>query len=361
MKRVFVSDCEGPISKNDNAFELTAHFVPEGDRLFTMLSRYDDVLADLVKRVGYEAGDTLKLVLPFLKACGVTDRKMREFSSRNILLMPGAREMLAHVETTMPSFIVSTSYEHYMRVLCDCVGFPFENTYCTRLNIGDYDFDQSELEKIECYRREIVSLPLIEVAAEAKSLEALSERDQRTVKKLDKIFWSDFRRMQAGRMLHEVNPVDGSEKAEAVRDIAKKTCGSLSNIMYVGDSITDLECFRLMRENDGLAVSFNGNAYAVREAEVAVLSENAVATAVIADVFRRQGKKAVLKAAAEKWSLNTLKEHHVDPTLQETAAKIFQQKPPRLQVITADNRDKLMRESSEFRKHVRGEAVGSLG
>ncbi len=31
--RIFVSDCEGPISKNDNAFELTASFVQDGDML----------------------------------------------------------------------------------------------------------------------------------------------------------------------------------------------------------------------------------------------------------------------------------------------------------------------------------------
>ena len=52
VKRVFVSDCEGPISKNDNAFELTSHFVPDGDKLFTVMSRYDDVLAEVIRKPG---------------------------------------------------------------------------------------------------------------------------------------------------------------------------------------------------------------------------------------------------------------------------------------------------------------------
>ena len=34
LKRVFVSDCEGPLTKNDNAYELTAQFVPDGDKIF---------------------------------------------------------------------------------------------------------------------------------------------------------------------------------------------------------------------------------------------------------------------------------------------------------------------------------------
>ncbi len=32
-KMLYLTDCEGPISKNDNAFELAEHFVPEGGKL----------------------------------------------------------------------------------------------------------------------------------------------------------------------------------------------------------------------------------------------------------------------------------------------------------------------------------------
>ncbi len=94
VKRVFLSDCEGPISKNDNAYEATTHFVPDGDKLFSVISKYDDVLADIVKKPGYNAGDTLKLILPFLKAYGVTDKALREFSAQNLLLIAGSRETL---------------------------------------------------------------------------------------------------------------------------------------------------------------------------------------------------------------------------------------------------------------------------
>ena len=101
--RIFITDCEGPISKNDNAFELTSHFIPNGNRLFTLISKYDDILADIVKRPGYKAGDTLKLILPFLKAYGVTNQAILEYSSKNVLLVPGAKEMLHFVKNSMPS------------------------------------------------------------------------------------------------------------------------------------------------------------------------------------------------------------------------------------------------------------------
>ena len=82
MKRIFISDCEGPISKNDNAFELAANFIPNGDKLFTNISKYDDVLADVLHKPGYSAGSTLKLILPFFKAYGITDKQMEEFLSQ---------------------------------------------------------------------------------------------------------------------------------------------------------------------------------------------------------------------------------------------------------------------------------------
>ncbi len=138
MKRAFISDCEGPISKNDNAFEITSHFVPNGDKLFTVISRYDDVLADVIKKPGYKAGYTLKLILPFLKAYDVNDQKMREFSAQSLILIPNIRDTLQYVRNMAHAFIVSTSYEHYIKALCQALNFPYENTYCTKVSIDKY-------------------------------------------------------------------------------------------------------------------------------------------------------------------------------------------------------------------------------
>ncbi|HSO26164.1 MAG TPA: energy-converting hydrogenase A, subunit R, partial [Methanobacteriaceae archaeon] len=67
-KKIFITDCEGPLSINDNAFELAGHFIPQGENFFSKVSKYDDILVDEVKRPGYNAGDTLKLIIPFLIA-----------------------------------------------------------------------------------------------------------------------------------------------------------------------------------------------------------------------------------------------------------------------------------------------------
>jgi len=359
-KRVFVTDCEGPVSKNDNAFELACHFIPKGDEFFTQISRYDDVLADIVKRDGYKAGDTLKLIVPFLKAYEVTNRKIIEFSAQNILLMPGAKDVLQFLKGRMPSFIVSTSYEHYIRVLCHVLDFPYENTYCTTLNIDAYQIGREEKEKLKRFKREICAMPLIKIPKRATSLQDFSKIDQQTMKRLDKIFWREIMQIESSAMLRDINPVGGVEKAKAVRSIVSKTGSNLSNVIYVGDSITDVNCFQLVRESGGVTVSFNGNAYAVREAEIAVLSTNALVVAVIADVFERLGKEAIY-SLMDNWGYTELEKYIRDPLLQERLQNLFHKMLPKVSKVTAHNMEELAAESSVFRKLVRGKDVGRLG
>jgi energy-converting hydrogenase A subunit R len=359
-RRIFISDCEGPISKNDNAFELTAHFVPNGEKFFALVSKYDDVLADVVKKPRYKAGDTLKLILPFLKAYGATNEKIREYSAEHVLLVPGAKETLEFVKDFMPSFIVSTSYEQYIVALCELTGFPFENVYCTKLDMDKYRIDAEEIRRLKEISEEICAMPMIEIPEKAKSLRDFSDGDQKTVRRLDEIFWKEIPKMKCGRILEEVNPVGGYEKANAVQDIVKKMGGELCNVMYVGDSITDVSPFQLVRKNGGLTVSFNGNQYAIREAEVAVLSHNTVITSILADVFKNSGREGVIKLVKE-WSRLTL-EKYVSSVLQKRVSELWKNSElPKLEIITDENREKLAEESSAFRKTVRGEAVGRLG
>ncbi|MCW4010983.1 MAG: HAD hydrolase family protein [Candidatus Bathyarchaeota archaeon] len=355
-----MSDCEGPISKNDNAYELTAQFVPNGDKLFSIISRYDDVLADVFKRQGYNAGDTLKLILPFLKAYDVTDRLMQEFSAQNLFLIAGSKETLQHIAGAAEAFIVSTSYEHYLRALCECVGFPFENTYCTRLSIDKYRLPEEEQATLKALANEIVSMQMITIPPTAKALQDFSPKDQETLKRLDEIFWKQIPRMRIDSIFSEVTAVGGEQKAQAIRDITQKLQVPLSSVMYVGDSITDVQAFQLVRQNGGLAVSFNGNGYAVKNADVSVMSENNLVTAVIADVFLKHGKAAAMNVA-KNWTCESLKGSSVDGLLLNRLFELYHEALPKVQIVTSVNMELLSKESSEFRKQVRGEAVGKLG
>jgi energy-converting hydrogenase A subunit R len=361
VKRVFISDCEGPISKNDNAYEITTHFVPNGDKLFALISKYDDVLADVLKKPDYSAGSTLKLILPFLKAYDVTDTQMGKFSAENLILIANSKDTLQHVQSVASAFMVSTSYEHYIKALCKALGFPFQNTYCTKLSLDKYAVTEKEKARLKEIAKEITQMPMVAIPPAAKAIADFSAVDQETMGRLDTIFWSEIAGMALGRIFSELTTVGGSQKAAAIEDATAKLGAQLSDVMYVGDSITDVEAFQLVKANGGLTVSFNGNNYAVKNAEIAVLSENSIVTAVIADVFCRQGKQAALKLV-ENWNLPTLESSGVvSLSLLDHVFTLYPETLPKVQIVTAENMKLLAKESSEFRKRVRGEAIGRLG
>jgi energy-converting hydrogenase A subunit R len=360
VKRVFISDCEGPISKNDNAFEITARFVPNGDKLFTLISKYDDALADVLKKPGYSAGSTLKLILPFLKAYDVTDRQMEEFSAQNLILIASSKDTLQHVRAVASAFIVSTSYEHYIKALCKALDFPYENTYCTKLSIDKYAVTEQEKMQLREVAREIAQMPIITIPPAAKCIEDFSSTDQETIRRLDTLFWNELVGMSLGRIFSDVTTVGGSQKAEAIEDAVEGLGAQLSDVIYVGDSITDVEAFKLVRNNGGLTVSFNGNHYAVKNAEIAVLSENSTVTAVIADLFCNVRKQQTLQML-ENWSREMLRKSAVSQPVLDKLFALYPAALPKVQIVTVENMETLAKESNEFRKKVRGESIGRLG
>jgi energy-converting hydrogenase A subunit R len=360
VRKAFISDCEGPISKNDNAYEITSRFVPEGSRLYAVISRYDDVLADVLKRPGYEAGYTLKLILPFLKAYCATDLKMQEYSAAKLMLIPDAKNTLQHARSIAQAFVVSTSYEHYIKALCQALDFPYANTYCTRVSIDKYHMTEEEKNQLRKLTAEIAQMHVVEVRSNAKSVQDFSDVDRKTIRRLDEIFWHEITNLEIGRIYSEVDPMGGCKKAEAIKDIVEKTGIGLSDVMYVGDSITDVLAFQKVRNGGGLAVSFNGNNYAIREAEIAVMSENAIVTAILADVFNKLGKKGVLELVSE-WKYSKLKKYEVDESLQKRLRELYPKELPPVEIISDENREGLSEKSSAFRKTVRGVNIGALG
>jgi energy-converting hydrogenase A subunit R len=328
-RRIFVTDCEGPITKNDNAAELAAQYIPQGDRFFARISLYDDYLAEVVRRPVYKPGDTLRLILPFFKAFGLNNDTMVEFSGRNIEMIPFADRVLRELHALAPAHIVSTSYSPYIRAVCDAIDFPFENTYRTEVNLDTYALSEPECSQLKALHARIMDLEDFEIPSGANSAEDLSEPDRETVAILDEIFWTELPRMEIYAIIRDVNPIGGREKARAIEEIAAREEVALSAVMYVGDSITDVDAFRLVKSAGGLAVSFNGNDWAVREAHFAVTAQNALPIGWLATLFLEKGVEAFQDLFMDR--------------------------------ITPDNSDAISARSSRVRKEVRTEIIGSLG
>lgn len=360
MTGIFISDCEGPISKNDNAFEITSNYIPNGSRVFTAISRYDDVLASVLKRPCYRAGDTVKLVLPFLRAYDVTNQKMKEFAANHLILVPFSRNMLQHVMSLTEAFIVSTSYETYIKALCEYVKFPFDNTCSTRINLDLYPIEEREKKELRKIAEEISKMSVFDLPRNAKSLSDFPHQEQETISRLDQIFRKEIASMRIGKIYSEVTAVGGTEKAQALKRIVDELGSELQDVMYVGDSITDVEAFKMVRENNGLTVSFNGNHYAVENVDIAVISDSSLVTCVIADVFVRHGKEGA-ERLVKNWNQETIQKSSIAEPLIDELLRLYPDQLPKAKIVSSENMGALARESSEFRSKFRGEAVGTLG
>jgi len=340
-KKIFITDVEGPISKNDNALEICEHFIPQGDMLFPLLSKFDDYLADIKKEPHYKAGDTLRLILPFLKASDITNSLIEDFSAKNLLLVPGAQETIKEIKKLMPLYLISTSYRPYINALCSTLNIPKDKAYCTELDLDRFKMDDSEKNKIRQIKEDICQMPMIEFDAQCNCREEIAPEHLKTIDSLYEIFWQIIPKYSASAsLLKEVNPIGGEEKARALEAILKKERAQFHNTIYVGDSITDIEALQLLKEQSGLSVSFNGNAYPFRSAEMAVISPDNHALSHIAAAFIQGGKEAVLEMGDEK-------------DISSKDCFIF--------VITENNRTKLIEKSLQMRKAVRGEKIAFLG
>ena len=245
--QVYVTDCEGPISKNDNAFEIAKNFLPDGGELFTLLSKYDDVKSRIVQDDEYDTGSTLKFILPFLKAYGVDDDELLKFSQENISIVSGAGGSLDYINSLMPIFVVSTSYNYYIDALRREFDFSFERTYSTEVSLDDYSLEKGEKSELIDFREKIGELNRINFSPNAENLNDLSVESQETIRKLDEIFERRLPDLKIGNILEGVKPVGGRQKAESIREISRDSGVDYGDMVYVGDSITDVEAFETLQ------------------------------------------------------------------------------------------------------------------
>jgi len=294
------TDCEGPLALNDNAFELCRDFIkPQGDRLFQQVSRYSDYLAEVAKKPGYQAGNTLKLILPFLKAHGLTNAQIEDYSRKTVALMPGAEAAFRFFQSRMlPVFEFSTSYRQFAEAVGLKLGIDRDHIFCTELDLDRYKLSAAEARELLRLADEITQAPEIELPPEAVATVDLTAPVQEAVATLDRIFWERLPAMEIGAILQEINPLGGPEKAKALADSLTQTGLKMADAIYVGDSTTDVQAFEAVRAGGGLTIAFNGNRYAVSAAEVVVISDSAWSIALLTAIVQEWGKEGVLEVAA---------------------------------------------------------------
>ncbi len=361
MRMQLDTDCEGPLALNDNAFELCRDLIPAGDRFFSQVSRYDDYLADIAKKPGYRAGDTLKLILPFLKAYGLTNAQLLDYSRRTVRLVPRVEAAYRFLHSLdFPIFMVSTSYRQFAEAVGGRLGIAADHIFCTELDLNQYRLSASEAAVLKGLKEVVVGLSEIELPPGAACLADLPAPTQEAIARLDRIFWEKLPDLDIALMLAEVNPVGGAEKARALSESLARTGLSLADAIYVGDSITDVQAFEAVRVGGGLGISFNGNRYAVEAAEIIVVADNAWPIALLVSIFRRWGKEGVLELAtssqAGRQKIVAIPEAEVEALVRGLEGGVFN-----LYLAGAAHQEAITRESTAMRARLRGATIAALG
>ncbi|WP_406535849.1 hypothetical protein [Methanobrevibacter sp.] len=347
FEKSFITDCEGPLTLNDNAFELSVNFIENGDELFKILSLYDDYLVDVVKKEGYKAGNTLKLILPFFVSENLSNDDLIDFSQNHIFAVNDSKFLLSYLQKAMNTYIVSTSYGQYIEAISNYMELPFENTFYTKVNLDNLTLTDEEIEKINEFKALILDNP-----------------DDYQL--FDEIFFEEIVKMGIYDEIKKIDVVGGEGKKLAIDEIIERDGIDVNEILYIGDSITDVEPLDFARKNNGLSISFNGNEYPLRVAEIAIVSPSAITTAVIANVYINTDKNNVLKFIeyynVSKDIEKLFDDYEIDSEIKKEFFSTFDvENYPLIQIISDENYEDILKVSKEMRNNIRGEDIGGLG
>src|SRR3990172_603251 len=186
MTNLIVFDLEGPLSHQDNAYEIMKLF-PNGDKLFEVISRYDDLLT-LEEREGYEPGDTLALIVPFLILHNISEADITRLAAK-AALTGGADQLIAWLEHGgWKVFCITTTYQQYATHITQKLGIYAHNVASTpfplnKLRITAGKEDTRLLQQAEA---EILTMPPV-------------ADDDRIKQSLDNFFWKKLPTTNLGR------------------------------------------------------------------------------------------------------------------------------------------------------------------
>jgi len=281
VKNVCCWDLEGPISILDFAAELSKLLSNKaklglqkfnmGD-FYKMLSEYDDYLIEVpgVKEElnipNYQPGDTLRLVAP-LYIASYSDKELNILAKRNLGLLPGCTDLMKTLHKNWDIYIISTSYTHFAHNVAKTLRIPADHVFCTELNIKNTN---------ETFHNIKNEVDILVKGIFQKFVDSNKNLDI-IIKDLNDFFWkkeeSDY-----FKTMDKIQVRGGKRKEQAVETISNQTQIPIAKIIVLGDSITDINMLQRSKDENGIAVSFNGNRHTVSRANVAITSPNNLGT-----------------------------------------------------------------------------------
>ncbi len=281
-QKVICFDLEGPLSPQDNAYEVMG-LIDEGHKIFEVISRYDDILT-LEERCGYEPGDTLSLIVPFLIHYNISEKNIKEVSNR-AKIVDGTKYIISKLnQLGWSPYIISTSYQQHAHNIGGKIGVLREKIYCTYFPLDEFkaQVGDTETAMIEEFKGDIIELY------------ANLNYENRIKNRLDQFYCEDIKDTVLEDIMNKMKVVGGQRKVDAAKKIAEETNSELSDMIVVGDSITDYKMLKKIKNEGGISIVFNGNDYAIPYANIGLATTDMRFLLIVIAGYMRGGYSCVI-------------------------------------------------------------------
>lgn len=362
--KVLITDGEGPLVFKDLARDVAAKMqleyngqIVDGSFLFDTLSLYNAYLAESGNHPN-QPGDTLALLVPHLLAHGITDEDLQE-ESKNTQLANGVEAYLRSLnEDGWQIRVISTAYSALWDHVGPRLGIPKEHILSSYLSLwqlvklGYWSEDLKPF--VQEAERSITSQH--EGIREAQqdfrnglSLEEIFTRPAMAAvtMALDQLHNSELKRLGFSPYDEEkLLVVGGTRKISALAWFMRELPVKFADLAYVGDSITDDAVHRFLKEKGGLSIAVNSDYYGLRNAVVAVATEDMMANKPLLEAWESGGLGQVEAFVEAKRSI---------PFGKERIFGVEKEASARYDLVPADEeaKRKLARVHQEYRSRIR--------
>jgi len=261
---------------------------PNGDKIFEVISRYDDLLT-LEEREDYEPGDTLALITPFLVLHDISENDITTLAIK-ASLTDGVAELVSRLQSkSWKVFCISTSYEQYAIHITQKLGIYAHNVAGTPF----------PLDRFRATLRKEDSSLLQQTEQDILTMSPVDD-DDKIKQRLDYFFWEKLPTTDLGMAIKEVKPVGGRRKVVALNKFADTYEQPLSKWVVIGDSITDFRMLQAVEAAGGLAIAFNANEYALPHATMSLASTSISDLMDVSEAWQKGGRRGAEKIVKEK-------------------------------------------------------------
>ena len=346
-----ICTCTGFLQRNNSSRDLCSRFIDHGDKLYDLISKYDDLIAYVLNRTDGRSGNTARFIAPFLKAFGMTDYAAMDHCKGSMRLTDESKRVMKHLIETLPTFITTSSYEHNVINLCNALDIPRAIVDCSDISFDDKEMSKQGARAVREMATTITSLRMPSHEYKLDVPTKLKQEEVDLVMTLDDIFNGDLRDLAGESMMKQSRIVGANEKAYFMIDMSKKMNIDFEGTAFIGGNITDAAALYTINDKSGLAMSFNGCDFAVRNSNIAVLSRDCTPAAVLVQEFYNEGIEAVYDLV-ENWNRKTLeKKDFPDPYLMRTMLNSNKKKLPEVYIVDKDNVDEIAEKSEKYRKN----------